>query len=339
MRGAAGVVRGHPALVGVGLLGFLARGGLVAFLLPIVVLPTPIGIANFIGGTALTGSGPSDGLLRLIASIVAIIAVVLVAGAVLGAIADVLLAREGVRAAMTRGSEAGSEAAAPAAEAAAPPAVVAARVTAGLLGRLLVIRAICLLPVGVALAWAAARLVAAGYHQLILPDDLALPLAVRILLEALDGAVVLLTVWLLAEWVAGVAVRRVIVEHRSPAAALGLAVAGIARRPLTSLGTYGIGVVGAVLAGGPALVLAAMLWSRLQALLADDVPILLLLPATFVFVLVWVAGLAAVGVVVTWRSIAGTLDVVRLTASDRAPAPVAMPNVPPAVTEVALLEG
>jgi hypothetical protein len=53
------------------------------------------------------------------------------------------------------------------------------------------------------------------------------------------------------------------------------------------------------------------MWSRLQALLADDVTILLLLPATLVFVLAWGGGLVAVGAVVAWRSLLGSLDVLR----------------------------
>jgi hypothetical protein len=344
---AAGVVRGRPALVAVGLLGFLARGGLVAFLLPIVALPTAIGIANFIGGTALTGSGASDGLIRLIAVVVSLVVGAVVLGAVLGAVADVLLAREALAGAAAYHDGLVTEHGRRRATAAA---AAGTRVTPGLVGRLLVVRAIALLPVGLAVAWAATRLVAAGYHQLILPDDLALPLAVRILLEAVDAAVVVLVAWLLAEWVGGIAARHVIVGGRTAAAALGLALTGLVRRPLTSLATYGLGVVGVAIAAGPALLVAAVLWSRLQALLADNVPVLLLLPATFVFVLVWAGGLAAVGIVTAWRSVAGTLDVVRVgvptiaslpevTAPPDAPAGRSLPGVQPAAPEVALLEG
>jgi hypothetical protein len=93
-----------------------------------------------------------------------------------------------------------------------------------------------------------------------------------------------------------------------------------------------------------------VLWSRLQSLLADDVPVLLLLPATFVFVLVWTGGLVAVGIVAAWRSIAGTLDVARGGRIDVAPEPTAdppassallvpVPGVATAAPEVAFLEG
>ncbi len=94
IRATVGLIIARPALIGVGLLGFLARGGLVLFVLPIVALPTPTGISNFLGGTALTGAGASDGLVRLLAAAIALVAVVILAGMSIGAVADILLARE-----------------------------------------------------------------------------------------------------------------------------------------------------------------------------------------------------------------------------------------------------
>jgi hypothetical protein len=347
---AASTVWRRPALAAVGLLGFLARGGLVAFLVPIAALPTPIGIANFIGGTALTGSGASDGLVRLIATAVVVVVVVVALGAVLGAIADALLAREAVAAAAI--AQAGlitDHARGRTVEA----AVAKTPVTATLVGSLLVVRGVTLLPVGFALAWASTRLYAAGYHQLILPDDLAVPLVVRILREASDAAIVVFGAWLIAEFLGGVAVRHVVVGRRSATGALAGAVAEIVRRPVTSAATYLLGVAGVAGAALPTLLLSAALWSRLQAFLADDMSLLLLLPATFVFVLVWTGGLAAVGVVTAWRSLAGTLDVLRHGGAAVAvevppvadpplpevPATVGVTGVAAAAPEVVLLEG
>ncbi len=308
VRAATATLRERPAVIGVGLLGFLARGGLVAFLLPVVALPTPIGISTFIGGTALTGSGASEGLVRLIALGIAIVAGAIALGTVLGAIADVLLVREGVAAArvLERGAVTDHRREAIRREVAA---VIAVR--PGLMTSLLLVRALTLLPVALAVAWGTTRLVAAGYHQLILPDNLTLPLGLRILIEALDAAVVVVAVWLGAELVGGIAVRQVIVHNRSATTSLVLAVIGLVRRPVTTAATFILGVAGLAIAAGPPLLLAAAMWSRLQAFLADDVAILLLLPATFIFVSVWGAGLLTVGVVASWRGILGTLDVVR----------------------------
>jgi hypothetical protein len=314
--GAAQIVRTRPALMAVGLLGFLARGGLVAFLLPIVALPTPTGVSNFIGGTALTGAGASDGLIRMLVAAVVLVAGAVITGAVLGAIADLLLAREAVAFALamnrrihgqTGGGDIDGE------------ARLAIPITASGVSQVFLIRVATLVPVALAVAWAMSRLVAAGYHELILPDDLSVPLGVRILLQALDAAAVVVAVWLASELVGGLAVRQVILRGHSAPAALLAGFASLARRPVTTLVTYALGVVVVVATAGPTLLISAALWSRLQALLADNM-VLLVVPATFAFVLVWGGGLAAVGAAVAWRSLLGSIDVLRAPAGLRAEA-------------------
>ncbi len=185
------------------------------------------------------------------------------------------------------------------------------RATPSMVARLVGIRLVALLPVGLAVAWATARLVAAGYHQLILPDDLSVPLAIRILREAIDATVVVVAVWFTAELIGGLAVRHAILGHRTAPVAFGVALAGLVRRPITTLATFGVGTFLLAVTALPTLILAALLWSRLQGLLADDVPIPLLVPATFVFVMVWGAGLLLVGVVAAARSVLLSVDVAR----------------------------
>ena len=305
---AAGLlVRDRPALIAVGLLGFLARGGLVVFLLPIVVLPTPIGISNAIGGTALTASGPSDGLIRLMVAGVVLVMGLVAVGATVGAVADLLLGRAAVTLML---AESHTHAIGPG-RPAADPAGPAVPGTSPVLGRLIVVRIVALVPIAIAVAWATSRLVAAGYHQLILPDDLTVPLGVRILLEALDAAALVVAVWLIAEFLGGIAVRQVILAGFSIPGAAGATILAVARRPLASLATFVIGVLALAITAGPALLVSAVLWSRLQALLADGAPIVLVLPATFSFVLVWGGSLLAIGAVVAWRSLLGSLDVLR----------------------------
>jgi hypothetical protein len=315
---AAAVVRNRPALVAVGLLGFLARGGLALFLLPIVVLPTPIGISNVIGGTALTGSGASDGLVRLIVAVVLLVLGLVALGVVVGAKADVMLARATLAALREGpGREESGRAVTGAARAGAGWSPADAGSDAGppgsgsLVARLAVVRIVVLVPVAAAATWAASRLVAAGYHELILPDDLSVPLPIRILVGALDAAAVLTAVWLLAELLGGLAVRHVILTRRSIPGAIAASIAGCVRRPLTTGATWFLGLVVLIVTAGPTLVLAAALWNRLQVLLADAAPVVLLVPATFVFVLVWGGGLLLVGAGVTWRSVLGNLDMLR----------------------------
>lgn len=308
-------------------MGFLARGGLVLFALPIVVLPTPIGISIFLGGTALTGSGASDGLILLIVAGVLLVMGLVAAGLVIEAFADVVLGREAATFARDRAGEAAPGRRHP------EPVAAGWAVTgtldrdhqpvepgfSSMLGRLVILRAMTLVPIAFAVAWATSRLVAAAYHQLILPDDLTIPLAVRILVEAVDAAVVVVVVWLVAELFGGIVVRHVILGGRSAAGAAAAAIRQVARRPLTAVVTFILGVLGLVITAGPLLLLAAALWSRLQALLADDAPAVQLLPATFVFVLVWAGGLVVVGTVVTWRGLLGSLDLLRAMPGFSAP--------------------
>ena len=59
----------HPATWPLALAGFLLRGGIIAFLIPIFVLPTPVGLANLTGPTVvdIVLGGLSLGLLALLA--------------------------------------------------------------------------------------------------------------------------------------------------------------------------------------------------------------------------------------------------------------------------------
>jgi hypothetical protein len=295
VAGAARLVTQRPLLVAVGLLGFLARGGIVLFALPIVALPTPTGISNFIGGTALTGAGASEGFVRVIAvSVVAILTLLLI-GTIAGAAADILLVRAATGRAgeVTAGDRGG-----------APPG-------AGLLLQVSVVRLVALVPAAIAVAWAAARLVAAGYHQLILPDDTSVPLAIRIVREAADAVAVVVAVWLTTELIGGLAVREVVARGASLPAAFGNALLMLVRRPLSSMATFAASVATFVATAAPVLLVSALLWSRLQALLADDAAPWLVLPTTFLLVLAWGGGLLVVGVVVTWRGILTSLEVLR----------------------------
>jgi hypothetical protein len=300
----------RPALVAVGLLGFLSRGGLVAFLLPIVVLPTPIGIANYIGGDALTGAGATDSLIRLIAVSLSIVVLGVVLGSMLGAFADLLLVREGLRSTLARERGVVTERGLAAVE---QEVAVCVPGTWRAVLRLLAIRGIAVIPVTLAVLWASTRFVQAGYDQLTLtvPTDLSVPLVLRILTEAKDAAIVVVIVWLASELIGGIAVRQALVGRRSVIGAIGAAIWFLLRRPITTLGTYGLGVVGVALVAAPIIVGADLLWGRLQAFLIDDQSVLLVLPATLVFVLVWAGGLLAVGAAAAWRSILATAEIAR----------------------------
>src|SRR5687767_14298709 len=151
----------RPGLVAIGLAGFLARGGLLVFVLPVVVLPTTVGISNWIGATSLTASGPTASLIWLLAVAAIGATVSFLAGVVIGAAADLLLFRE----ASDRVGERDG----------VPP-----RLGVAITLRLAAIRVVALVPFALAVAWAGSRVAAATYHELILPEELVTPLVLRV---------------------------------------------------------------------------------------------------------------------------------------------------------------
>ncbi|HYN48246.1 MAG TPA: hypothetical protein VER83_05220, partial [Candidatus Nanopelagicales bacterium] len=56
----------RPRLWVFGLVAFLARGGLAALTLPIVVVPTFVGLANFVGPASVSAEGPGPRLVALV---------------------------------------------------------------------------------------------------------------------------------------------------------------------------------------------------------------------------------------------------------------------------------
>ena len=96
-RASIALLAARPGLIAVALAGFLARGGLLLFILPFVAVPTVVGLGNFIGPTQITASGPTVRLLWLIAGLVAAVVLALALGTTVGALADVALYRAAAR--------------------------------------------------------------------------------------------------------------------------------------------------------------------------------------------------------------------------------------------------
>jgi hypothetical protein len=183
VRAATVVVFDHPATWALGLAGFLARGGILLFLAPIVPLPSPVGLANIVGPTAATPSGPSPEAAGMLAVWGAALLAWLVVGNAVGAMSDVLLTRTFV--------------------ARSGRALLGPR----LLRRLVGVRLAALVPLALALAIAAGPIVDATYRQLISPYDLAVPLVSRVVREVSPLIALIVGAWLLGEIVAGLAVR------------------------------------------------------------------------------------------------------------------------------------
>jgi hypothetical protein len=286
------------------LAGFLLRGGLLVFLLPIVILPTPAGLANAFAPTLVSfvfGS-PSESFITLVILLTAGITTWLLVGGLLAAWIDVALI----------------------VEAAASELGVAVRDRAGLAWRALLVRLISHLPLAVILTWAVARLAEAVYAEIVSPGDVMTPIVVRVVLRIPEVIVLLVAGWLTGEAAGGLAVRHLALRPAlTSRAALGRGWLDLLSRPSVAA-TLLLTTLVVALFSVPAAAAAGYAWGRLREALAghaDPVAVALTLCA---FVGLWLAGLALAAVAVAWRSVAWTLEAGRRTlpAAIRRHAPV-----------------
>ena len=293
----------------VAMVGFLVRGGIVLIALSSVVLPSVIGIAGATGIDYISISGePTRWLLEVVlATIVAAVVWLTVAGLV-GSLVDVWLVRMALDATRpaTRGRLLLPE--------------------MPLLLRLLAIRMICLVPLTIALVWAAGRLFNATYDELTTPTNLATPLPLRVIFAATSAVAVVAVAWLVAETIAAIAIRRQILAGHGIWRSLGGAAWQLVRRPISTLLTVFISYATSVVAVGLALVATATAfdWCRIAARNTQPIAVKLGIgdfgttrdfrPVAFALAavamaLAWAAALALSGVASAWRSAAFTLEV------------------------------
>ena len=94
-------VLGRPSWWLLGLAGFLARGGILLFLLAIVTLPSPLALSNLLSPilVPIVFGGVTPALLAVIASAIAAVVVWILVGAWIGAATEVVLILDACRAA------------------------------------------------------------------------------------------------------------------------------------------------------------------------------------------------------------------------------------------------
>jgi hypothetical protein len=279
-------VLAKPSTWPLALVGFLVRGGWLLVVAPVVVVPTPVGLANvvepFLEDVAF-GRRTGDVIAVAVAASVLVVGW-LIGGGLLAAVAEA----EGIR----RVAE--EE------DLDLPERAVAVRVLAA--------RLVALVPLALGIAWAAVRLVAVAYRELTVPSDVAVPIVVRVLTGAPDALVLLLLTFLASEILGALASRRVVIEGQSPAAAL---VAGVARsraqagRMLAmAVTTNGI-LVAVLLTTGLA---ATAMWGALaDALDLGDVSALTAV-LIVAFVALFLGGLVLIGLACAWRAAVWTVD-------------------------------
>lgn len=299
LLGALVVAFVRPAAWPMALAGFLARGGVLVMLLPVLVIPTPTGIANAVGGPVssfLFGS-PSPSLVALLAAMVAVVLALAVGGAVVAGWSE----RTGILQALRAAAEEGFV-----------PARHARLTGGGGIASLAALRLLGLVPPLAALVLSAPVLYDAFYRELILPDELRSPLALRILRDVPGAVLAVTATWLVADAAASLAVRRHVLERRSLAGAWWAGWVGLVRRPGrvigTALATVGL-TIGLV---GPAVVAGALAWVRVRDLLREDREPVAIVLGVVLFVTLWLGALVLAAVAATFRSAAWTFEVVRV---------------------------
>ncbi len=301
MAVAATVGLGEPRLWPFALVTFLLRGGFFLYLLPIVVVPSTVALATWIGPTAITPAGPSERFVAIVAGAVIVAVTWLVGGGLVAAAAEVVLIRRGLGLALgeddseAEGSEPGRR---------RPGGL-------GLSARVLLVRLVATTPLVLVAAWGIPRVVAAAYHQLTSPIDTAAPLPFRVLGEVPDVLVAVFFGWLISETIGALATRRLVLRGDRGPTALLMAIGHMVRRPLTTAGTIVVTLAESLLFIVPGLVAAALAWDRLWGIVVGNDPIACVLGLTVLFVAIWAGALVLAGAAGAWRSVAWTLEVVR----------------------------
>ncbi len=296
---AARVALASPGLWAVALAGFLARGGILLFLLPILLPPSLVGLATFIGPASITPDGPTTGLVVRIALFVGLFIVALVGGTLVGAAADVALVGHGRdrQDPDPRGPH---------------RQVRAHQPVRGILARLVVIRLVSLLPVAIVFGIGIQRLGQITYLELTLPTDLVSPIAIRVAARAPEVVAAILVAWLFGETWGGLASRLAVVRGSGPVGALAGGLALLIRRIVPVVVVLVVSLIGAVVVLGLAVGLVSWSFGFVRdALLGGTGPagVLAMAGATLLFVSCWVLGLGAAGALAMWRGLTWTLVV------------------------------
>ena len=297
----------------VAMAGFMLRGGIVLLAVPSAVLPSVIGLAGALGVNAFGIDGrPTTSFFELVAVISALAAVYLLLAALVGSLIDVWL----IEAALDPDGRSPSR----------PRPLPSLDQLLNLAG----IRAICLVPLAVAVAWAGSRIYASAYTELTTPSSLDVPLAVRTVLGAVDAVAVVVAVWLLEETIGAVAVRRLVLTRCGVWSALGGALSQLVRRPMTSAATVLLSYFASALAmaAGIAAIATAFDWCRVAARIQQPIPLSLgigqlsttrdIRPALFLLAalalgVAWLAASTLAGIASAWRSAAITAEVAEAT--------------------------
>jgi hypothetical protein len=281
-----------PAIWPMALAGFLLRGGLLIVVLPIVVLPSPVGIGNLLAPTLMTVvfRGISDG----VALLVGLLVLAIVGWVILGGLLAAMLEAE---AALIVAGE--DDASSHVGDGGHP---TPGNLDRGVATRILAARVVAHVPTGVAATLGSARLVTLAYHELTSPFDVATPIAVRVIRAAPEVVVAILVAWMAGEILGGLAARRIALDGASTGRALRSAASDAIRHPLAVLLDFWVPVAALVLVAIPSAVAASATWGLVRLAMRSPGEAAAATLAVVLFVALWLIGLVLIAVTVAWRA-------------------------------------
>lgn len=296
------VTLASPATWPLALGAFLVRGGIVLIALPIVVLPTPVGLGTAIAPTLSSvafGTIPPEFVIASGAIAVGVFAW-LVAGGWLAAALEaeavgMVAGDEEVAGSGFEGTRAHVE----------PDTIHLAPATVA--GRILVARLMTYLPLGVVLALGSVRLVFLTYRELTVPGDVATPIALRVLRAAPEVVVAAVVAWMFAEIVGAVAARHIVLADAGVGSALRTAARTTLRHPASVLARFWLPTVVLLAVLVPGARAAASAWEAVGAILGGTSDPFRVLVTVVAFVALWIVSLLLISVASAWRAAVWTV--------------------------------
>lgn len=287
-----------PATWPLALAAFLIRGGIVLFILPIVVLPTPVGLGTAFGPTVTAVALGRTPVEVFVGTGLAVLVVLLwlFGGGWLAAAMEA----DGARIVASHDDLTAD----PRPEAGKPSHEIPGRRVAG---RILAARLIANIPLMLVLAWGTVRLVFAAYSELTSPLDVSTPIVVRVLRRTPEVVAALVLGWMVGEMIGAVAARRIALAGDGIGRALRGAVGWCLRHPVTILTRFWVPTIVLALIIAPATLAAGSAWSAAGATLDTPGDPVSVLVSVVALVFLWVVGLVLASVVCAWRAAVWTV--------------------------------
>jgi hypothetical protein len=292
----------RPRLWVFALLAFLARGGLVVLVIPMIVLPSFVGLSNIVGPTSVTAAGPTPRLVALVGAWLGVTLLAILGGTLVGAGAEVAL----YRATVAPGADWARRVVRP-----SPEGIAGAASARGAALRVAVLRLALLLPVALAVAAAVPAWVQVAYRELLLPSDLAVPLPIRVVAGAPIAAALVIATWLATEVLGGLAARRVSVLGWPVAPAFRAAIGDVVRAPVPILMTLGAGIGGTLLVLVPATAAVGFAAQQAWYALVDGTNAVAIIVGAMALVAAWAVCVVVAGAAAAWRSVLVTEELAR----------------------------